>query len=479
MQSKFFLASVLIFFPKAPTIRHIRLRLFPDRNRRVLAHFLGVYELDMPKSVASSVAAAIGTVSVVVGIGLVTVFPPESRIVGAFIVLLAYFVPVAAYEILVRKVYHRPSTGLCWSHVRERSPERVTSKLVGLATVFAAVVIFHTLFRFYSPMRLVDPIVACRLLAPFVIPLTLIYFVEIDRRMKEPKDGYWHLGAWILGRNKELCRESVKELALGWTVKGLFLPVMFTYLALNVPGLSENLSTAFLNPVSAMSYLITIFVVIELTVVVVGYSMTLRVFDAHIRSTNYYLGAWVVTLICYEPFNRVTGVVLDYTLDRSWSDVILDYPVLLWVWIVLLTASFIGWVWATTIFGLRWSNLTNRGIITNGTYRYTKHPDYFSKCVFFWLTAAPFLTAFSFWQAVTGTAAMVVVNLIYFARAKMEEKHLSEDPDYVAYALAMNQRSIFVPLNRFIPALKYKRPPAHATEHPVLHDPVPVVFPAE
>lgn len=34
------------------------------------------------------------------------------------------------------------------------------------------------------------------------------------------------------------------------------------------------------------------------------------------------------------------------------------------------------YAWATIMFGGRFSNLTHRGIITNGPYPWTKHPAY-------------------------------------------------------------------------------------------------------
>ncbi len=234
---------------------------------------------------------------------------------------------------------------------------------------------------------------------------------------------------------------------------------MFSYLAANMPGVSAQFSGAAAGPVPAVAYLAKIMVVMELTIVVVGYTMTMRLFDAHIRSANRFPMAWIVTLVCYEPINQiVTSRVLNYRPERDWTDVIGGYPVLFWPWLALLLISFFVWLWATAIFGLRWSNLTNRGTITNGPYAYTKHPDYVAKSIFFWLTAAPFLTAFTTWEAITASAGLVAVNIIYFGRARMEEKHMSEDPAYVAYALDMNDRSIFRPVARWLPILAYVAP---------------------
>ena len=199
--------------------------------------------------------------------------------------------------------------------------------------------------------------------------------------------------------------------------------------------------------------------IVDLAIGCVGYSLTLRLFDAHIRSPNRYLVAWVVCLACYFPIsNVVIGQMFQYRNARDWTDVVTDYPLLMGPWMAAIVGLFAIYLWSKCVFGLRFSNLTHRGIVTNGPYRYTKHPDYVTKSIFFWLTAAPFLTAVDAQAAVTTSAALVAVNLMYWGRARTEEMHLSEDPDYVAYALAMNERSIFRRVPRFIPALRVRAP---------------------
>jgi len=50
------------------------------------------------------------------------------------------------------------------------------------------------------------------------------------------------------------------------------------------------------------------------------------------------------------------------------------------------------------------------------------------------------------------------VNLVYYARARTEERHLSRDPTYVAYALWMNEHGLLRQLGRAIPVLRYRAP---------------------
>ena len=116
---------------------------------------------------------------------------------------------------------------------------------------------------------------------------------------------------------------------------------------------------------------------------------------------------------------------------------------------------------ATVPFGLRFSNLTHRGILTNGPYRFTKHPAYVSKSVLWWLEYIPFIPSQGAAEALRYCVMLVGVNVLYDLRARTEERHLSRDPAYAAYALAMNERSLFRGAARWVPFLRY-RPPSGA-----------------
>lgn len=89
-------------------------------------------------------------------------------------------------------------------------------------------------------------------------------------------------------------------------------------------------------------------------------------------------------------------------------------------------AAFTIYAWAMLSFGLRFSNLTNRGIIERGPYRFVRHPAYVSKGLAWWLELLPSLTASS-------AIFLLLLNGVYALRAWTEERHLSLDPDYRAY----------------------------------------------
>ncbi len=108
--------------------------------------------------------------------------------------------------------------------------------------------------------------------------------------------------------------------------------------------------------------------------------------------------------------------------------------------LVLLTGFY---AWATVIFGLRFSNLTHRGIITNGPYRVLKHPAYWSKNLYWWLLHMPFLSTMGTEVALKNSALLLLVNGVYIFRAKTEEKHLLHDPVYREYSDWMAQNGPF------------------------------------
>ena len=413
------------------------------------------------RPVSTNMTVFVGMVPLLLGIAYCVHAPASTRVNGALFMMLCYALPLILYEVGIRRVHRNPATGLDWDTPGTTDSRRLVTKLVGLITTLLAIVGFHTLFRVYTSGQLHDPLVALIKLSPVIALLTVTYFWFIDRRMKNPHDGYWELGALVLRQNPTPDWAKLQDFALGWTIKGFFLPVMFTYLGSNVAFLQSQVHLLQEGAVEAVRYITRIALVLELTVVVVGYTLTVRLFDAHIRSANYFLLAWVVTLVCYYPLNKIVlGQVFAYRPNGGWTSVIDNYPTMKWAWMALILLTFVTWVWAAAIYGLRWSNLTNRGIITEGPYRFTKHPSYVSKNAFFWLTAAPFLTALTTWAAITATAALLVVNCIYYGRARMEEKHLSEDPDYVTYALQMNDRSMFRRIAQAVPALRYRPPEA-------------------
>jgi len=168
-----------------------------------------------------------------------------------------------------------------------------------------------------------------------------------------------------------------------------------------------------------------------------GYMLTCKPLDAHIRSANPLMAGWLAALMCYPPFVLMgNGGPLDYHQGTAeWTHWLAGHDVLLAIWgalLVLLTGIY---AWATVAFGLRFSNLTHRGIITHGPYRWTRHPAYVSKNLFWWCSVLPFLSTTGSWtDAARNCVLLGLTSGVYYWRARTEEAHLGTDPAYAAYS---------------------------------------------
>ena len=131
---------------------------------------------------------------------------------------------------------------------------------------------------------------------------------------------------------------------------------------------------------------------------------------------------WAAAVFWYPPFNDVTGAYLPW--DQS--HVFIASPHWQLACKVLELAAFTIYAAATVAFGMKFSNLTNRGIITRGPYAFIRHPAYACKGFAWWMEALPNIS-------VQTAIVLVFSNALYALRAWTEERHLSKDPEYLAY----------------------------------------------
>jgi protein-S-isoprenylcysteine O-methyltransferase Ste14 len=155
-----------------------------------------------------------------------------------------------------------------------------------------------------------------------------------------------------------------------------------------------------------------------------GYCLESQWLKNKTRSVEPTALGWTAALMCYPPFNDITGTYLPF--DRTHTFLTITNPYTLVVFQYLTLAAFSIYAAATIAFGFKFSNLTNRGITDKGPYRFIRHPAYVCKCFAWWLEELPHLS-FQTVLFLTG------LNLVYALRAWTEERHLSQDPDYVAY----------------------------------------------
>lgn len=386
----------------------------------------------------------------------------------SFVALAATVLPMIILDTFVLRVHRRASTGLVWDRlppsgaINARTIERVLVKLIGLAGTLALIGACYWLLPIYGEPFYRPYWAALREVAPWFVLAAPVYVFYVDRRMADPYDGYWQAGMAVLGRLERVDRGVLWQYALGWIIKGYFLPLMFVFLTNTI---NDVLAAEILAgqrgfiPLYRLGWNLAFSA--DLVFGVIGYCLTLRLIDSHIRWSEPTTLGWVVTLACYPPFSAVVfDRYLAYDDDMWWSAWLFEQPLLQVLWGSAIIALLAVYAWASVVFGCRFSNLTHRGILTHGPYRWTKHPAYLSKNIVWWLVSVPFISDVGFDEAIRHCLLLLGVNMIYFLRARTEERQLSNDPVYVAYALWIDRHGLLSVIGRALPFLRYT-PPKH------------------
>jgi protein-S-isoprenylcysteine O-methyltransferase Ste14 len=410
----------------------------------------------LPRSATHAVVAWIGVISMLGACALLNFWSPFQQyspieriayeaLFAMACTALGIFIP----DLLWQKVQRRTLT----STLNAADLARVETKVVGLiasvgfiALIYWMAPEYHGGFydKYYAALKVLW--IPWAALSPF-------YIHWVDRRLAQPRDSLWQVGRLVLGQWHGLDARIIWQHLLGWLVKGFFLPLMFTYFCDNLDKLLHyNLSllTSFKGCYD-WSYFTLYF--IDVALVSMTYLMSLKATDTQIRSTEPTSLGWLSALVCYQPFWSLLGrQYLDYDNGREWDLWLGNTLWLFRLWACLIIVLVIIYVWATVAFGARFSNLTHRGIITNGPYRFTKHPAYLSKNLSWWMLSMPFMVSSSLEDSVRRCAMLLSLNFIYYLRAKTEERHLSLDPVYVQYAKWIDQHGVLRGFNR-IPLL--------------------------
>jgi protein-S-isoprenylcysteine O-methyltransferase Ste14 len=419
-----------------------------------------------PASCANGWVALSGLVGFLLSLALMyrITFNPIHR---SLLALVATALPMVVLDVLVLRVHHRPSTGLLWPATRPnisdvRALERVLVKLLGLAGTLATIGACYWLFPIYREHFYGPYWAALRAVSPWFAIAVVPYFFYVDQRMAKPCDGYWHAGMAVLGRLENVDGALLRQYALGWIIKGYFLPLMFVYLTNTIGSLlSFDILGGEVGFLRFYRLAWDLAFAVDLVFAAVGYCLTMRLIDSHIRWPEPTMLGWAVTLACYQPFaSLIFGRYLEYNDELWWNTWVASIPALQVLWGSVIVALLTVYAVSTTMFGCRFSNLTHRGILTHGPYRWTKHPSYISKNLVWWLVSVPFVSSTGFDEAVRHSLLLLGVNAIYFLRARTEERHLSRDSVYVAYALWIEQHGLLRIMGRVLPFLRYL-PPSH------------------
>jgi len=250
-----------------------------------------------------------------------------------------------------------------------------------------------------------------------------------------------------------------KKNALGFLVKLFFAPIMtvfffdnFYHLINNIDYISSGLVADFqqgnyshkrLN-LDLSNILPTIIFSIDVALAWCGYIVSSRWLDNQTRSAEPTLVGWCVCLLSYPPFRTIPGWFFSTPKEKMYLQ--LPDQTLVTCFGLLLILSYFLYMLPTIYFGVRFSNLTNRGIIRRGPFAYVRHPAYAAKNLAWWFVGLP-VALYSGYQYGLTMALIMILGLlfmtaIYYLRAITEEQHLASDPQYQAYCHVVRYRFI-------------------------------------
>jgi protein-S-isoprenylcysteine O-methyltransferase Ste14 len=238
---------------------------------------------------------------------------------------------------------------------------------------------------------------------------------------------------------------------LGLCVKGFFVPLMtvffvdqFSHLVSNMGFLFGGTRNGFtVRDFHNVSY--TIVFSVDVGIAWCGYVLSSRWIKNTIHSAEPTMLGWVVALFCYPSWNGAFGRYSFPTAGES-AFFNMGSPRAIAILAVMSALSFTVYASATVVFGLRFSNLTHRGIITTGPYALVRHPAYAAKNFSWWCVMFPVTLynagAHKSLAPLVQVLGLVVLTGMYYMRAITEERHLRRDPEYRAYMKKVPYRFI-------------------------------------
>jgi protein-S-isoprenylcysteine O-methyltransferase Ste14 len=326
-------------------------------------------------------------------------------------------------------------------------------KMAGLVALLGLALAACMVLPFFRRAAPVEWIAGHRAATWVIVPLLALSFAYIwlaDRLSDDPDDYLYQTGRVVLMQDfrPEAVLFGVRVLC----IKLFFLVLMFSggmeSLAwFSAHGFREEalFSATWFDKCVRLIYLA------DVVLAAMGYVATFKLFGWHIRQTETRALGWAVCMLCYEPFfSAVSAAFVPYGDGPDWRAVIHEGSTVFLVWSVVVLTLHAIYVWATIAFGPRFSNLTHRGIISGGPYRFTKHPAYLAKNAAWWLFSMPGFIASGWADGLSRAAMLAVISGVYVLRARAEERMLRKDPVYVDYAARVAANGLLAQLKRLL-----------------------------
>ncbi|CDZ56639.1 methyltransferase family protein [Neorhizobium galegae] len=336
---------------------------------------------------------------------------------------------------------------------RAMAMPRIGTKLVGLCALLGLTIAVCVIFPFFWRSVLVQWILAANTfkLLPLLIlgcAVAITYIALTDRLMDEPDDYLLQVGKAVL--LQDFRKPDVLFALRVLAIKCFFLVLMFSGGVANFEWLfNHGLLQAPAFSIEWLEGALRLIYLVDVILAASGYVATWKLFGWHVRATEETARGWLVCLLCYDPFfSALSGNFFPPGGAHSWSAVFPEGSAVFIAWSGVTLSFHILYLWATVAFGPRFSNLTHRGIITAGPYRFMKHPAYLAKNIAWWLFALPGLVASGPMAGLAGGIPLALVSMVYVLRAHAEERMLAVDPVYRAYAQKIATHGLAARLRR-------------------------------
>ncbi len=275
--------------------------------------------------------------------------------------------------------------------------------------------------------------------SPVVFCIFFIWVVYLDQRQENPEDEYYRFSNDLVYKNKKL--KIYKTFLLASLVKVFYIPFMYgaAITAIYQVLIMDNIIK---NPAIFLTYLFFLGLSFDVVSAFGGYLFSSKFFSTETISVDETWVGWLVCLICYPPFLIIYRFFTKQVDDYIWTDWVAPDQFLYWLWALLICMAWIFYWFSTMSFGFRFSNLSWRGLVNNGLYRYIKHPAYLSKNIYWWLHTVPFFGVFGL-DLYKNLLALSCVSLIYYLRAKTEERHLMNFVEYREYSHWISENGLW------------------------------------
>lgn len=266
--------------------------------------------------------------------------------------------------------------------------------------------------------------------SPIIFILILAWIIFYDKRMENPEDGYYCFIRDFL--DKKIIFSRYNDFLLGSLLKIIFIPFMYSA---TMSCLYKIYSYNFynFNAIVFIEFLFYFGLGCDLLIALGGYLVCSKYFSTETMSMDKTWTGWLACLLCYAPLFYVVNMFTRQVDKFIWTDWLSQEHFLYWIWALFITITWLIYWLATFSFGLRFANLSWRGLVNTGVYRYVKHPAYLSKNIYWWMHTVPWFGVVG-WDILKNILALSIISTIYYWRAKTEERHLMKFEEYREYS---------------------------------------------